>query len=65
MITYFVSYSHPKGFGNAEVSLEKKLEYFNQIKDIQDKLMEDDSSLGQVVVLGFIRIKFASRSKHE
>lgn len=62
MYTYFVSYSHPQGFGNAKVDLLHPLDSLEAVKSVA-RWIEDTVGYGEltVVVLNFQLMKRSAR----
>lgn len=55
MIKYFVSFSHPEGFGNTFIYSNQKLTE-NDINDIQTKIKKQFNTEG-CIVLNFIEME--------
>ncbi len=56
MYTYFISYSHPNGFGSVCSTLNYKLDTVDMINHYR-QVIEDEFNIGTIVIIYFIRIK--------
>lgn len=54
---YFVSYSHSKGNGCCEIYMEKKIESYNDIKEIIERIEESKEDVCDVIVMYFKELK--------
>lgn len=52
--TYFVSYSHPRGFGNATIWLTQPVTSWDQISTMTADISGDAKTAGSIVILNFI-----------
>lgn len=53
---YFVSFSHDKGFGNGEIFLERPMDTYKEIRDVE-KRIEIQNRLNGCVIINYKRIK--------
>ena len=54
---YLISYAHDSGFGNAYVTLEKKIDKRELLLEIAEEITQDNNFNNQVIILNFIRLK--------
>ena len=51
---YLISYAHDRGFGNAYITLEQKIEKKEQLLEIAEQITKDCDFSSQVVILNLI-----------
>lgn len=51
--TYFVSYTHMRGFGCASVSTSEKIKNWNDIQLLKSKLEEINPQCEDIVIISF------------
>ena len=61
MITYFVSYSHPDGFGHSEITMDFGIQDFDDIKNIK-KVIEEETGKSDVIIINYKKLYRLSES---
>lgn len=54
---YFISFSHPNGFGNIQTAERKEIKDIEHIRDIAKDILSKDRSLLQVTILYFVLLR--------
>lgn len=54
---YFVSYAHDNGFGNSSITLEQKIDGYELLSEITEKITKNGNFNSQVIILNFILLK--------
>ncbi len=61
MRIYFISYSFVGGFGCLEVSMNRKIESFDDLNEIKDVIEKENENLKSVIIINFIELKKLGR----
>ncbi|MFW5606104.1 MAG: hypothetical protein ACOCMY_00080 [Campylobacter hyointestinalis] len=54
---YFVSYAHDSGFGNSHAILEQKIDGYELLSEITEKITKNGNFNSPVIILNFILLK--------
>lgn len=63
--TYFVSYSHPTGFGHMEVKMKFPVETYSDILEMRKAMMKAFPERGEIIVMFFREIKPEKNEKED
>jgi len=53
---YFISYSHDKGDGNAEIGKSHLIKTWDDIKEIENTIMKENPDTNGVILLNYKRL---------
>lgn len=51
---YLISYAHDRGFGNAYVTLEQKIDNHKFLLEIAEEITKDSNFESEIIILNFI-----------